>query len=88
MKVPRGYGIVALFGVILVAIALLPVFRRTFARTFPEGFQSAVSGGASGLDIRTSLDCKGVTCQEGEFCQENICRPVYPPITNDYFPDK
>jgi hypothetical protein len=87
MKVRGGYGIVGLFAVLLVAIALLPLFRRTFARSFPEGFQSAMSGG-SGIDARTSLDCKGVNCQEGEFCQDNVCRPVYPPITNNYFPDK
>ena len=87
MKVRGGYGIVGLFAVLLVAIALLPLFRRTFARSFPEGFQSAMSGG-SGIDARTSLDCKGVNCLEGEFCQDNVCRPVYPPITKNYFPDK
>lgn len=74
MKVRGGYGLVGLFTVLILAIAFLPVIRRTFARSFPEGFRD--------------LDCKGVTCKEGEFCQENVCRPVAAPITNSYFPEK
>lgn len=80
----HGYSLLGLFGVLLVAVAFLPMIRRTFARSFPEGFQSL---GGSGVDSRKG-DCKGVTCDEGEFCQENVCRPVMAPITNDYFPDK
>ena len=34
-----------------------------------------------------SLDCKGVTCEEGQFCQDNVCKNVAAPITNKYFPD-
>jgi hypothetical protein len=82
MKGRRGYSLLALFGVLLFAVAILPMVRRTFARSFPEGFQAS-----TGVDSRKG-DCKGVTCNEGEFCQENVCRPVMPPITNDYFPDK
>jgi hypothetical protein len=78
----HGYSLLGLLGVLLVAVALLPLIRRTFARSFPEGFQAT-----TGVDSRKG-DCKGVTCNEGEFCQENVCRPVMPPITNDYFPDK
>ena len=80
----QGYSLLGLFGVLLVVVAFLPMIRRTFARSFPEGFQSL---GGSGVDSRKG-DCKGVTCNEGEFCQENVCRPVMAPITNDYFPDK
>ena len=80
-----GYSLLGLFGVLLLAVAFLPMIRRTFARSFPEGFQAF--GGGSGVDSRKG-DCKGVTCDEGEFCQENVCRPVMAPITNDYFPDK
>ena len=80
----QGYSLLGLFGVLLVVVAFLPMIRRTFARSFPEGFQSLVG---SGVDSRKG-DCKGVTCNEGEFCQENVCRPVMAPITNDYFPDK
>jgi len=82
MKVRGGYGIVGLVIVLLLAVSVLPMIRRTFARSFPEGFQTL-----TGVDTRKG-DCKGVNCQEGEFCQENVCRPIYPPITNDYFPDK
>ena len=65
MKVRGGYGIVGLFVVLLMAVALLPAIRRTFARSFPEGFRDR--------------DCAGVNCKEGEFCQDNVCRPVEAP---------
>lgn len=78
----KGYSLLGLLLVLFLAVAFLPVIRRTFSRSFPEGFQAT-----GGVDSRKG-DCKGVTCNEGEFCQENICRPVMAPITNDYFPDK
>jgi hypothetical protein len=84
MKLSKGYLLYALVAVLVVALTFLPLIRRTFARSFPEGFQSLAG---SGVDSRKG-DCKGVTCNEGEFCQENVCRPVMAPITNDYFPDK
>jgi len=65
-----GFGIVGLFVVLLLVVAFLPAIRRTFARSFPEGFRD--------------VDCKGINCREGEFCMENVCRPVMPPITNKY----
>jgi hypothetical protein len=71
-RVRGGYGLIGLFGVLVLAVAFLPMIRRTFARSFPEGFRT--------------LDCQGVTCKEGEFCQENVCRPIEAPSTNDYFP--
>lgn len=74
MKVRGGYGLVGLFMVLIAALAFLPAIRRTFARSFPEGFRN--------------VDCKGVTCAEGEFCQDNVCQPISPRITNDYFPEK
>jgi hypothetical protein len=73
MKSPKhAYGLVALFAVLLVAVSVIPWLRKTYSRSFPEAFRD--------------LDCKGVTCNEGEFCQENVCRPVSPPYTNNYFP--
>ena len=73
MKSPRGaYGLIALFAVLLIVVAALPWLRKTYARSFPEGFRD--------------LDCKGITCNEGEFCQENVCRAISPPYTNNYFP--
>ena len=82
MKSNRGYSLFGLVLVLLAAVAFLPMIRRTFARSFPEGFQAT-----GGVDSRKG-DCKGVLCKEGEFCQENICRPVMAPITNNYFPNK
>jgi len=73
MKSPKNaYGLVALFAVLLLAVSVLPYLRKMYARSFPESFRD--------------LDCKGVTCQEGEFCQENVCRAISPPYTNNYFP--
>jgi hypothetical protein len=80
MKGNKGYSLYGLLAVLFVVIAFLPTIRRMFVRSFPEGFQG-------GVDSRRG-DCKGVTCNEGEFCQENTCRPVMAPITNDYFPEK
>jgi hypothetical protein len=74
MKGRGAYGLWTLLGILLAVVAFLPTIRRMFVRSFPEGFRS--------------LDCKGVICQEGEFCQENVCRPITPPITNQYFPEK
>ena len=68
----RGsYGLFGLVAVFLVVLVALPYLRSTFAPMFPEGFRD--------------LDCKGVTCKEGEFCQENVCHPVMPGITNNYW---
>jgi hypothetical protein len=64
-------GVVALVVFLVAVVALLPWLRSMFAPVFPEGFRD--------------LDCKGVTCKEGEFCQENVCHPKYPAITNKYF---
>ena len=73
MKSPSGaYGLVGLFAVLVLVVAALPWLRKKYLRSFPEGFRD--------------LDCKGVTCNEGEFCQENVCRAISPPYTNDYFP--
>ena len=65
-------GVIALIVFAVLLIALLPTLRNMLAPIFPEGFRD--------------LDCKGVNCQEGEFCQENVCRKIYPDITNKYFP--
>ena len=73
MKTPRGaYGLMGLFAVLLVVVASLPWLRKMFVRSFPESFRD--------------LDCKGITCNEGQFCQDNVCRAISPPYTNDYFP--
>jgi hypothetical protein len=70
MNIPKGaYSLVGLLAVLVVVVAFLPAIRDAFAPLFPEGFRN--------------LDCKGVTCDEGEFCQDNVCRPVTAPATNE-----
>lgn len=68
----RGpFGLVGLALFLIAVVAFLPFLRNTFAPMFPEGFRD--------------VDCKGVTCNEGEFCQDNKCQPVMPAITNNYW---
>lgn len=57
-------GIVALVVFLVVVVAALPYLRNMFAPYFPEGFRN--------------LDCKGVTCREGQFCQDNTCHNIMP----------
>jgi hypothetical protein len=71
MNSRSGFGLLGLAIFLIVVVAFLPWLRNTYAPLFPEGFRDT--------------DCKGVTCQEGEFCQENTCRSVMPSITNDYW---
>jgi len=26
-----------------------------------------------------NVDCAGISCAEGQFCQSNTCHPIYPP---------
>lgn len=71
MAVPKGsYGIICLLFILVLVVIFLPVIRDRFAPIFPEGFRN--------------LDCQGVTCDEGEFCQNDVCKPVMPAITNQY----
>lgn len=70
MSIPRGaYSLVGLLVVLVCVVAFLPMIRNMFAPLFPEGFRTQ--------------DCKGVVCDEGEFCQEDVCHPVTAPSTND-----
>ena len=54
----------------LVLILVLVIGAFAYYAYNSEGFQS--------------LDCAGVTCDEGKFCQKNTCHDIYPPETNDY----
>jgi hypothetical protein len=49
-------------------LLLLPYVRNMFAPAFPEGFRN--------------VDCKGITCEEGEFCQDNVCHSVKAPVSS------
>ena len=31
-----------------------------------------------------NIDCAGINCKEGEFCQDNTCQAISPPHTNNY----
>lgn len=31
-----------------------------------------------------NIDCAGINCKEGEFCENNTCKALSPPITNNY----
>lgn len=57
IKNATWYGLL----VFLVAVALLPLLKAAAPQYFPgfEGFRN--------------VDCKGVTCPEGQFCQNNSC---------------
>lgn len=67
-----GFGLIGLALFLIAVIAFLPMLKNSFGSMFPEGFRVQ--------------DCKGVTCSEGEFCQENTCRPVMPTVvTSNYW---
>jgi len=55
----------ALLLLVAIFLVLLPYIRNVFAPAFPEGFRD--------------VDCKGVTCDEGEFCKDNTCHSVTAP---------
>ena len=55
----------ALLLIVVLVLVGLPYLRNMFAPAFPEGFRN--------------VDCKGVTCDEGEFCQNNVCHSVNAP---------
>lgn len=57
-------GVVALVVFLVLVVALLPTLKSMFAPVFPEGFRD--------------VDCKGVTCKEGQFCQDNTCHNIMP----------
>jgi len=66
LKTVTWYAIIGL----LVAVALLPLLKAAAPEYFPS-FPS-VSGFAN-------PDCVGVTCGEGQFCQNNKCQSVTAP---------
>jgi len=68
----RGaFGLISLALFLIAVVAFLPMLRNNFAPLFPEGFRD--------------VDCKGVSCNEGEFCENNKCHSVMPAITNNYW---
>ena len=37
-----------------------------------------------GYDGFRNIDCAGINCKEGEFCEDNTCKALSPPYTNNY----
>jgi len=69
----RVRGAYGIFMLLAVLLGVVAVTMFFFNSSQFEGFRS--------------LDCKGVTCEEGQFCQDNVCKNIEAPITNKYFPD-
>ena len=63
IKTVTWYAIIGL----LVAVALLPMLKAAAPQYFPT---------MSGF---SDMDCEGVTCNEGEFCQDKKCVSVNAP---------
>lgn len=61
-----GYSVVGLAVVLVLVLTVVPLLKSYFPYYFPEGFTSS-----------RQPDCVGVTCPEGQFCQQNKCHPVY-----------
>ncbi len=60
LKSATWYAILALF----VAVAILPLLKAAAPQFFPS------------LDGFRNVDCLGVTCPEGQFCQQNKCTRI------------
>lgn len=85
-----GYGVVGLLAVLIAILVLVPFLKRTFPRYYPDGFQDAPTATesarvaallAAGQRDSAHNACIGVTCPEGQFCQEAKCIPIYPRAT-------
>lgn len=63
IKTVTWYAIIGLF----VAVALLPILKAAAPQYFPT---------MSGF---SDMGCQGVTCGEGEFCQDKKCMNVRAP---------
>jgi hypothetical protein len=63
--------LISLVIIFVLVVVALPWLRNNFGQYFPEGFQDRP-------------DCQGMTCREGQFCQQNKCQDISPPSTIDY----
>lgn len=59
-----------LIGLVSVLV-LIVVVRMVFPGVLRDGFRD--------------VSCIGIRCAEGEFCQNNACKKINPPYTNNYF---
>ena len=63
--------LVGVFVSFVIILALIAVVRAVFPSALYDGF--------------SNMSCYGVKCNEGEFCQEGVCRAINPAYTNDYY---
>lgn len=63
--------LIGVFVSFLIVLALIAVVRAVFPAALYDGF--------------SNMSCYGVKCNEGEFCQEGVCRPINPAYTNNYY---
>ena len=84
IKTVTWYAIVGL----LVAVAILPILKAMAPEFFPEGFRSRVAHAGEGFRSRVAhagyagegfedSGCRGITCDEGQFCTNAKCVPRY-----------
>lgn len=66
----KRYGLVGLVVVFVGVVTLLYILKAVFPQYY-DGFRD--------------VNCYGVKCEEGQFCQDNVCRNINPPYTNNYF---
>ena len=71
IKTVTWYAIVGL----LVAVAVLPILKSMAPEFFPEGFRSRVAQKAR--EGYEDSGCRGITCEEGQFCTNAKCVPRY-----------
>jgi hypothetical protein len=79
-----GFGMFGLAAVFLAILILVPFLKNMFPQ-FYEGFQNPMGQNAriqrllaQGQADSAHNACIGVTCPEGQFCQEAKCIPIYP----------
>ncbi len=60
VKTMTWYALLALF----VCVAILPFVKSAYPEFFPT------------MDGFRDVDCVGVTCPEGQFCQKKQCIPI------------
>lgn len=63
--------LIGVFVSFVIILAVIAVVRAVFPAAIMDGF--------------TNMSCYGVKCNEGEFCQEGVCRPINPAYTNNYY---
>lgn len=83
MAKSAGLGLLGLAAVLLGVLIVVPFLKRRFPQYY-EGFQTPETDMrlaalmASGQADSAHPDCVGMTCPEGQFCQNNKCIRIFP----------